>query len=343
MFETVKPVMSAESIREAEPFPTELRKIKDGAVNQIEDIISGKDRRKLFIVGPCSADNEDAVCDYACRLAKVADRIKEKAYVIVRVYTNKPRTRGEGYKGMFHSPDPHAHKTDIQAGILALRKMHIRVIRESGLVTADEMLYPDNFAYIGDVIGYNAVGARSTENQMHRLVASGVDGPVGVKNPMNGSLSVLVNSLYAAQIPNEFKYMDKQVKTQGNAFAHAVLRGAVDVYGNNIPNYHYEDVMRLREMCDREKLKNPAVVIDCNHSNSGKRPEEQPRIVREILGNMRESADFDDFVKGFMIESYIEDGNQSPDGTVYGKSITDACLGWSKTEDMLFRAADAIA
>ncbi len=342
MFEIVKPVMSAEKIRELEPFSSELRKKKTDAENKIKDIITGKDKRKLFIVGPCSADNEDAVCDYACRLAEVAEKIKEKAFVVVRVYTNKPRTRGEGYKGMFHSPDPHAHRTDIQAGILALRKMHIRVIRESGLITADEMLYPDNLEYIGDVLGYNAVGARSTENQMHRLVASGVECPVGMKNPMNGSLSVLINSLYAAQIPNEFKYMDQQVKTQGNPYAHAVLRGTVDAYNNNIPNYHYEDVMRLRDMCEKEKLKNPAVIIDANHSNSGKRPEEQPRIVREVLGNMRESADFDSFVKGFMIESYIEDGNQSPDSTVYGKSITDACLGWKKTADMLLRAADAI-
>lgn len=342
MFDYVKPIMSAEEIRQQAPFPEELKKKKEQAEKQIADIISGKDRRKLFIVGPCSADNEDAVCDYACRLADVAEKVKDKIYVLARVYTNKPRTRGEGYKGMFHSPDPHNNTTDIQAGITALRKMHIRVIRESGLFAADEMLYPDNLDYIDDVLGYIAVGARSAEDQMHRLVASGIDVPVGVKNPMNGSMSVLLNSIYAVQIPNEFKYKNMQVKTQGNALAHAVLRGAVDVYGNNIPNYHYEDVMQVYDMYKKQGLKNPAAIIDTNHSNSGKQPLEQPRIVNEVLNNTHESDAFDGFVKGFLIESYIEDGNQSPLGGVYGKSITDACLGWKKTERLLYSAADKI-
>lgn len=342
MFDFVKNVMTAEQVRNAEPFPSELRDKKIEAEKQISDIISGKDNRKLFIVGPCSADNEDAVCDYACRLAKVAEKIKDKIFVVVRVYTNKPRTRGEGYKGMFHSPDPHKNSTDIQGGILALRKMHIRVIKESGLFSADEMLYPDNLDYINDVLGYIAIGARSSEDQMHRLVASGIDVPVGVKNPMNGSMSVLLNSIYAVQIPNEFKYRDMQVKTGGNKLAHAVLRGAVDVYGNNIPNYHYEDVMRLHDMFLRQKLENPAVIIDTNHSNSAKQAFEQPRIVREIINNMHESSAFADFVKGFLVESYIEDGNQGVNDGVYGKSITDSCLGWKKTEQMLLRAADML-
>lgn len=342
MFDIVKPIMTAEEVRDAEPFPTELKQKKQAAEKQIADIFTGKDKRKLFIIGPCSADNEDAVCDYACRLAKVAEKVKDKIFVITRVYTNKPRTRGEGYKGMFHSPDPHKNATDIQAGILSLRKMHIRVVKESGLFTADEMLYPDNLNYIDDVLGYIAVGARSSENQMHRLVASGIDVPVGVKNPMNGSLPVLLNSIYAVQIPNEFKFNNMQVKTQGNPLAHAVLRGAVDVYGNNIPNYHYEDVMRLYNMYVEQGLKNPSVIIDSNHSNSGKRPFEQPRIIKEVLNNTHESADFDRFVKGFLVESYIEDGNQSPMDGVYGKSITDACIGWKKTEELLLRAADHI-
>ncbi|MCH5162542.1 MAG: 3-deoxy-7-phosphoheptulonate synthase [Clostridiales bacterium] len=343
MFNVVRRIMSAEEVRQAEPFPAELKSKKQAAEKQIADILTGKDKRKLFIIGPCSADNEDAVIDYCCRLARVAEKVKDRIYVLARVYTNKPRTRGEGYKGMFHSPDPHKNATDIQAGILALRKMHIHVVKESGLFAADEMLYPDNLDYIGDVLGYIAVGARSSENQMHRLVASGIDVPVGVKNPMNGSLTVLLNSIYAAQIPNEFKYGDIQVKTPGNPLAHAVLRGAVDVYGNNIANYHYEDVMRLADMYNKQGLKNPSVIIDTNHSNSGKRPEQQPRIVNEVLNNTHESAEFNSFVKGFLIESYIEDGNQSPSDGVYGKSITDACLGWSNTEKLLLRAADKIS
>ncbi len=342
MFKYVKNIMTSEEVRALEPFSDELKAKKKQAEKQISDIITGKDRRKLFIVGPCSADNEDAVCDYACRLAKVAEKIKDKIYVLARVYTNKPRTRGEGYKGMFHSPDPHNNSTDIQSGILALRKMHIRVIKESGLFAADEMLYPDNLDYIEDVLGYIAVGARSSEDQMHRLVASGIDVPVGIKNPMNGSLSVLMNSIYAVQIPNEFKFGNIQVKTDGNPLAHAVLRGAVDVYGNNIPNYHFEDVMRLGAMYSEQGLKNPAVIIDTNHSNSGKRPFEQPRIVKEVLNNTHESDDINNLVKGFLIESYIEDGNQSPSGGEYGKSITDACIGWEKTERLLMFAADKV-
>ncbi len=342
MFKFVKPILSAEEIRKLEPFPQELKEKKAIAEKNIADIITGKDKRKLFIVGPCSADNENAVCEYACRLARLAEKVKDKIYIIVRVYTNKPRTRGEGYKGMFHSPDPHNSVTDIQAGILALRKMHIRVIKESGLFAADEMLYPDNLDYINDVLGYIAVGARSSEDQMHRLVASGIDVPVGVKNPMNGSLSVLLNSIYAVQIPNEFKYCDYQVKTNGNPLAHAVLRGAVDVNNNNIPNYHYEDVMRLFDMYKKQGLKNPSAIIDTNHSNSGKNPYEQPRIVKEVVNNTRFNSDFNSFVKGFLIESYLEDGNQSPSESVYGKSVTDACLGWEKTERMILGAAEHI-
>lgn len=319
-----------------------MKKVKLDRDETIKKIISGKDDRMLFIVGPCSADNEDSVLDYVSRLAKLAEEVKDKIFIVPRIYTNKPRTRGEGYKGMLHSPDPHKKVTDIQAGILALRTMHARAISESGLSAADEMLYPDNVDYIQDLLSYIAVGARSTENQQHRLVASGFDVAVGIKNPMNGSFSVLLNSIYAAQIQNEFKYGDYQVRTAGNPYAHAILRGSVDIYGNNLPNYHYEDVMRFDEMYRKQGLKFPAVIIDTNHSNSNKNAFEQVRIVKEVVGNRRHCDRFKALVKGFLIESYIEDGNQSPDGNVYGKSITDACLGWDKTRELILSVAERL-
>ncbi len=344
MFEKVRKIMSAEEVKEKVPLSQNLQKIKKDRDIAIKDILSGKDKRLLFIIGPCSADNEDAVCDYALRLAKLSEKIKSQIYVIPRIYTNKPRTRGEGYKGMLHSPDPHKG-TDIQAGILALRHMHLRVMSESGLTSADEMLYPDNYAYLDDLLAYVAIGARSTENQQHRLVASGIDIPVGVKNPMNGSFPVTLNSIYASQISNEFKYHDYQVKTSGNKFAHALLRGSVDVFGNNIPNYHYEDLLRFSKMYLEQNLANPAVIVDSNHSNSNKEPLQQVRIVREVLNNMLHCDVIGKIVKGFLIESYIEDGNQSADSEryVYGKSITDGCLGWQKTEKLLLTCAEELA
>lgn len=341
MFQAVSKILSSEEVKAELPMSAAMRKVKAARDGEAKAIIAGTDKRKLFIVGPCSADNETAVLDYVGRLAAVAEKVKDKLLIVPRIYTNKPRTRGEGYKGMFHNPNPHKG-TDIQAGILAIRKMHLRVIAESGLSAADEMLYPDNFPYLEDVLSYVAVGARSSENQQHRLVASGVDVPVGIKNPMFGSLSVMLNSIYAAQICNEFKYNDHQVKTTGNAFAHAVLRGSVDVYGNNIPNYHYEDIMRLYDMYVNQHLKNPAVIIDTNHSNSNKNPFEQERIVKEIVSNMHVCEKANTLVKGFLTESYIEDGNQPPDGDVYGKSITDACLGWSRTERLLYETAESL-
>ena len=251
-------------------------------------------------------------------------------------------SRGEGYKGILHNPDPHKNVTDILAGILAIREMHIKAISESGLSAADEMLYPDNYHYLDDLLTYVAVGARSSENQQHRLVASGVDVPVGIKNPMNGSMSVTLNSVYAAQIPNEFKYLDYQVKTGGNAYAHAILRGSVDVYGNNHQNYHYEDIIKFGDMYRSQGLKNPAIIIDTNHSNSGKNYIEQVRIAHEIVNNMHYSDSIRDIVKGLLIESYIEDGNQSVSGTEYGKSVTDSCLGWEKTERLIYDIADRL-
>lgn len=342
MFTFVSKIITPEEVRERLPLSPAMRELKAQRDEMLRNIVAGRDTRKVLIIGPCSADNETAVLDYVSRLAKVADKVKDKLFIVPRIYTNKPRTRGEGYKGMLHNPDPHTHGTDIQAGIYAIRHLHIRAISETGLSAADEMLYPDNFAYLEDVLTYVAVGARSSENQQHRLVASGVDVPVGVKNPMFGSFPVLLNSIYAAQIPNEFKYNDSQVKTGGNPYAHAVLRGAVDSYGNNIPNYHYEDIIRLYDMYVGEHLKNPAVIIDTNHSNSNKRPMEQIRIVKEVLSNMKVCDKVNSLVKGFLIESYIEDGNQPPDGTVYGKSITDGCLGWSKTERLILDVAEAL-
>ncbi len=342
MFEKIKKIMPAEEAVEMIKLSPEMAKLKQKRDQIIRDIIEGKDNRLLLIIGPCSADNEDSVLDYVARLAKLADKVNEKIFIVPRIYTNKPRTRGEGYKGMLHSPDPHADKTDIQAGILALRRLHARAISESGLSAADEMLYPDNVDYIQDLLSYIAVGARSTENQQHRLVASGFDVAVGIKNPMNGSLPVLLNSIYAAQIPNEFKFGDYQVRTSGNAHAHAILRGSVDIYGNNISNYHYEDVMRFAQLYENQGLSNPAVIIDTNHSNSGKNPFEQVRIIKEVVGNRRHCDKCKQLVKGFLVESYIEDGNQPANGTVYGKSITDGCLGWQKTEELVLSVAERL-
>lgn len=342
MFQKIKKIISPEEVLNMIKLTPEMQKLKLSRDETVKNIISGDDDRMLFIVGPCSADSEDSVLDYVSRLAVLADEVKDKIFIVPRIYTNKPRTRGEGYKGMLHSPDPHKKVTDIQAGILALRRMHARAISESGLSAADEMLYPDNVDYIQDLLSYIAVGARSTENQQHRLVASGFDVAVGIKNPMNGSFSVLLNSIYAAQIPNEFKYGDYQVRTTGNSYAHAILRGSVDIYGNNLPNYHYEDVMRFDEMYSKQGLKFPTVIIDTNHSNSNKNAFEQIRIVKEVVGNRRHCDRFKTLVKGFLIESYIEDGNQSPDGTVYGKSITDACLGWDKTRELILSVAERL-
>lgn len=341
MFEIVKKVMAAEEAKTRIPMTEDLVKIKQDRDEELRKIIDGRDKRKVIIIGPCSADNEDAVVDYVTRLAKLAEEVKDKFMLVPRIYTEKPRTKGEGYKGMFHSPNPHSRSTDIQQGILNLRHMHIKAIRESGLTGADEMLYPDNLDYVSDILSYIAIGARSTENQQHRLVASGIDVPVGIKNPMNGSFSVTLNSIYAAQIPNEFKYGGYQVKTTGNNYAHAVLRGVVDVYGNNIPNYHYEDVIKFYELYLSQHLVNPAVIIDTNHSNSGKNPYEQIRIAKEIFSNMRYD-NFNNIVKGLLIESYIVDGNQSVDGCEYGKSVTDACLGWEKSERLVRELAEMI-
>ncbi len=341
MFEREERIPEAEEILAEMPLPAELKKIKAERDALASAVIRGETDKLLVIVGPCSAHESAPVLDYVERLGKLNEKVKDKLVIIPRIYTNKPRTKGVGYKGMFTQPDPRSRE-DILKGILTIRKLHIDAIGTSGLSAADEMLYPENYAYVEDLLTYIAVGARSSENQLHRLVSSGIDLPVGIKNPMSGSIPVLINSIYAAQSGGQvFKYQGWQVRTSGNKLAHAVLRGAVDGYGNDIPNFHYETVMKVIEGYSKAGLKNPAIVIDANHSNSGKQHRQQIRIVEEVLGNRIYDADFKKYVKGFMIESFIEEGNQKED-VVYGKSITDPCLGWADTERLLLDIADKV-
>ena len=330
-FKFVKQLPSPEEIKEMSPVTEEMKKVKETRDRLIQDVITGNSDKFLVIVGPCSADNEEAVCDYTNRLAKVQEKVADRLVLVPRIYTNKPRTTGEGYKGMLHQPDPEA-KPDVLAGILAIRHMHIRSIKETGLTSADEMLYPDNWHYLSDLLSYVAIGARSVENQEHRLMVSGLDIPVGMKNPTSGDFSVMLNSVVAAQHGHDFISRGWEVSTEGNPLTHTILRGAVNKHGNTIPNYHYEDLQLLLEMYGERDLANPAVIIDSNHSNSGKKYEQQIRIVKEVLHSRLVSKDIRQLVKGVMIESYIEPGNQKiGPNHVYGKSITDPCLGWDKT------------
>ena len=322
------------------PLSEELKQLKAKRDQEIKDIFTGKSDRFLVVVGPCSADNEDSVCEYVNHLKEVSDKVSEKLMVIPRIYTNKPRTTGEGYKGMLHQPDPDK-APDLLAGIIAIRKMHIRAMQETGLTAADEMLYPENRSYLDDILSYEAVGARSVENQQHRLTASGMDIPVGMKNPTSGDLGVMLNSIQAAQSPHNFIYRSLDVETSGNPLAHAILRGGVDKYGKNIPNYHYEDLARLAVLYKERKLKNPAVLVDVNHSNSGKQFKEQIRIVSEVLHSRNYNPDLKSMIKGVMIESYLVEGRQNIcDNLVYGQSITAPCLGWEDTEQLLYKIAD---
>ncbi len=306
---------------------------------EIADVITGKDDRFLIIVGPCSADNETAVMDYLHRLVPIQEQIKDKCIIIPRIYTNKPRTTGEGYKGMVHQPDPEA-APDLLEGLIAIRKLHIRNIEETGLTAADEMLYPENWWYLADLLSYVAVGARSVEDQQHRMTVSGFDVPAGMKNPTSGDMTVMLNSVVAAQHAHSFIYRGWDVDTSGNPLAHTVLRGAVNKHGQVLPNYHYEDLRLLSELYAEKNLKNPACVVDTNHSNSNKQYLEQIRIAKEVLHSRRYSDDIHKLVKGLMIESYIEDGSQKIHDHVYGKSITDPCLGWEKTERLLYEIAE---
>ena len=324
------------------PLKAELAAVKAQRDHEIADVITGKSDKFLVIIGPCSADNEESVCEYIRKLSKVNEQVKDKLILIPRIYTNKPRTTGEGYMGLVHQPDPQK-KADFQEGLHAVRKMHLRAIAETGLPAADEMLYPENFPYIDDLLSYVAVGARSVEDQQHRLTVSGMDVPVGMKNPTSGDFSVMLNSCVAAQIPHTFLYRQWEVDTPGNPLTHTILRGAVNKHGQCITNYHYEDLMRLAAMYEeRPILKNPAVIVDANHSNSNKKFEEQPRIVSEVLHSRRTSSTLEKLVKGVVVESYLVEGTQKLSEGTYGKSITDPCLGWEATEKLLYTIAERV-
>ena len=337
----VKEVMSPEELRDAYPMPEAHRKLKAERDAQIAKVFTGESDKFLVIIGPCSADNEDSVCDYLNRLAKVQEKVEDKIIIIPRIYTNKPRTTGQGYKGIVHQPDPEK-APDLSEGIIAVRKMHLRSIAETHLFAADEMLYPENWPYVDDLLSYVAVGARSVEDQQHRLTVSGMDIPAGMKNPTSGTLSIMMNSVVAAQSNHTFLYRQYEVKTDGNPLAHTILRGAVNKHDQALPNYHYEDLMLLNEMYQKMDLVNPACIIDANHSNSNKKFYEQPRIVSEVLHSRNVSDDIRKLVKGVMVESYIEEGNQSIHDHIYGKSITDPCLGWDASERLIYDIADKL-
>ncbi len=338
-FEFVKKLPTPEQIREELPLSRELIRLKKERDKQVADVIMGNEDRFLVIIGPCSADNEDSVCDYISRLIKVQDDTKDRLLIVPRIYTNKPRTTGSGYKGIVHQPDPEK-KPDFLQGLLAMRKMHIRAMKESGLTAADEMLYPDNWGYVSDILSYVAIGARSVEDQQHRITVSGFDVASGMKNPTSGDFSVMLNSVVAAQNPHSFIYRGWEVNTSGNPLAHTILRGAVDKHGSSIPNYHYEDLNRLLSMYGERDLQYPATIIDANHSNSNKEYDEQIRIVKEVLHSRRLSPDIRRLVKGVMIESYIEPGCQKIEDRIYGKSITDPCLGWESSKKLLYEIAE---
>ncbi len=328
-------------IKAAHPLSQELIDIKAERDKEVADIFTGKSDKFLLIIGPCSADNEDSVLDYITRLRELQEKVKDKIFMIPRIYTGKPRTTGDGYKGMLHQPDPTA-MPDLKSGIIAVRNLHMRALAETGFSSADEMLYPENYSYLDDLLSYIAIGARSVENQQHRLVSSGVSIPVGMKNPTGGDISVMMNSITAAQHPHAFIYRGCEVRSDGNPYAHAILRGYVNDRGQSFPNYHYEDLIGLAEIYAKKDLKNPALIVDTNHSNSGKQFNEQIRISKEILHSMRHSDDIKKLVKGLMIESYIEDGSQKIGENIYGKSITDPCLGWAKTEHLVQELADQL-
>lgn len=335
-----KKLPEPEVLKAEYPMTPELQAIKTERDREIRDIFTGASNKFIVIIGPCSADREDAVIEYITRLAKVNEKTKDRLMIIPRVYTNKPRTTGEGYKGMLHQPDPNK-ESDLYAGIASIRKMHIDAIKASGLTCADEMLYPENRSYLDDILSYEAIGARSVENQQHRLTASGMDIPVGMKNPTSGDFSVMINSVIAAQSAHEFIYRGYSVSTTGNDLAHIILRGGVNKHGTCIPNYHYEDLERLNEMYLAKDLKNPAAIIDANHSNSNKKYKEQMRITSEVLHSRRYNSDIKKLVKGVMIESYLEEGNQKiSSDMIYGKSITDPCIGWKDTEALLYKIAE---
>ena len=339
--EFIRKLPTPKELKEQFPVSKELSRIIDRRLEEIKAVFEGKDDRFLLIIGPCSADNEDAVLDYLTRLAKVNEKVKDKIFIIPRVYTNKPRTKGVGYKGMLHQPDPEGNE-DLLAGIIAIRELHTRVVKETGFTCAEEMLYPENHRYLSDLLSYVAIGARSVEDQQHRIVASGIGIPVGMKNPTGGDITVMMNSIAAARSKQKFLYRGWEVTTEGNPMAHAILRGYVDAFGINHANYHYEDLRALIKSYKDNDLDNPAVIIDCNHANSGKKYLEQIRIAKDVLHSRHVSKHIHSIVKGLMIESYIEDGCQKIGEGVYGKSITDPCLGWEKSEKLIMELAESL-
>jgi len=341
-FHIIQALPKAEEMLEELPLPEPLKKVKKERDKAVSRIIRGESSSFLVIVGPCSAHDPDAVCEYVSRLARVQEKVRDTLLLIPRIYTNKPRTLGTGYKGMLHQPNPTA-KPNIVEGIKALRAMHIRAMEESHLSAADEMLYPGNYPYVEDLLSYVAIGARSVANQQHRLTVSGLDIPVGMKNPTSGEVRVMLESIYAAQHSHVFVYNNKEGRTDGNPLAHGVLRGAVDPSGIRVPNYHYEDLLRISHLYLKQELKNPSIIVDVNHDNSNKRYEEQPRIAREVMQSRHHNPELKKIIKGLMIESYLVGGRQESSGTVFGQSITDPCLGWDETERLLLVIADEAA
>ena len=333
-FEAVSKQVNLELIKSIACLSEEEQAFKDKRDQELRDVITGKDQRFLLVIGPCSADNEEAVLEYAKKLAAIQEKVKDKIFIVQRVYTGKPRTNGDGYKGMLHQQDPNG-ETNLIRGMVAVRKLHKRVIVEAGLTTADEMLYPENLVFVDDLVSYHAVGARSVEDQQHRFVASGIDAPTGLKNPTSGNMKVLFNSLHAAQRSQEFIFSGSEVKTSGNELAHVILRGALSEQGQLVPNYHYEDLLKAVKAYKADDYQNPFIIVDTNHDNSGKQYLEQIRIVKEVLINRAWNEDIKQMVRGFMIESYLEDGRQDISEGTYGKSITDPCLGWDKTEELI--------
>jgi len=342
-FDLNKKLPTPMEIKELYPVSNDIRAEKARLDKSVMDVIDGSSDRFMLVIGPCSADNEEAVCDYISRLCRLQEKVSDTILIVPRIYTNKPRTTGEGYKGMLHQPDPDK-APDLLGGLVAIRKMHMRALETFHMPIADEMLYPENYRYLSDVLSYVAVGARSVEDQQHRLVASGIDVPTGMKNPTSGDLSVMLNSITAAQHPHNFVYRGWDATSSGNPYAHAILRGAVNKHGQTMPNYHYEDLKLLNEMYGERELKNPAVIVDVNHSNSGKQHMEQIRISKEILHSRRHSDDIRKLVKGLMIESYIVGGSQhaGSEPHVYGQSITDPCLGWEDTERLIYEIAEQL-
>ncbi len=342
--------MSMEFIRKL-PIPQEIKKQfplspahaqqKTKRDEEIRNVFTGESNKLILIIGPCSADREDSVMEYIYRLARINEQVKDKILIIPRIYTNKPRTNGSGYKGMVHQPDP-TKAEDMLEGLISIRKLHTRAIEETGFTCADEMLYPENYRYLSDLLSYVAVGARSVEDQQHRLTASGMDVPVGMKNPTSGDLSVMLNSIFAAQNSHTFLYRGWEVRTDGNPLSHAILRGYVNKHGESLPNYHFEDLLLTYNHYAQKHLQNMAVIVDTNHANSNKCYLEQPRIVNEVLHSCRHSAEIRSMIKGFMIESYLEDGTQKVEDGIFGKSITDPCLGWEKTEKLIYQIADQL-